>query len=79
MLFKSGWVKMKKLIAPIVGVVLTSAFVILELVGVFMIPSTTVRFIALIIAGAIIAGLLYVLWQRYKEIKSGFEDDIDKY
>ncbi len=71
--------KYKKMIAPIVIIIFLCLFVIFQMVGFFMIPIPFVKVIAIIIGICSIGALCYVLWERYKEIEGGEEDDIDNY
>lgn len=70
----------KKLIAPIIIIVILVAYIIGWSICWSLIPFPVfVKIAGLIIAGAIIAVIIYVLAERIEEIRSGEEDDISKY
>jgi len=77
----------KKIIAPIVIVVIMVLFIILQFVApVFMLGLAPLGFISPVagffmfgIPIVVIAIALYVLDERIKEIRSGQEDDLGKY
>ncbi len=71
--------KFSKLIAPIFWVIVVSLFVIAQTFGFMAIPNAAVRIIAVIVGISIICSLIYVLFQRYKELEGGEEDDIGNY
>lgn len=73
-----------RIIAPIIVVSIILAFLLLyglaALVGLITVINPFVA-IGIIIIGLVVLGgpLIYVLYERYKELKEGQEDDLDQY
>jgi formate hydrogenlyase subunit 3/multisubunit Na+/H+ antiporter MnhD subunit len=73
---------MKRMIAPIVIVILIFGYLAFIASMFFIEPADDIlvaRIIVLVVVTAVAGGLIAVLWQRYKELKQGEEDDLGKY
>jgi len=73
-------VPIKKLAAPLVIVFLVSLYIL----GVTRVLlrfnlTLTIKAAVIIVPLAIVGTLLFVLWERIREIRSGEEDDLGKY
>ena len=74
---KSVW---KSMVAPSIVTLLFSIYFLTFGIGVILTPANLAFKLAMAgIPGGIILTQLYVLYQRYTEIKGGFEDDLDNY
>jgi len=74
---RSVW---RAMVAPCIIIFLLSAYLAVFGIGILMTPAGF--FFKLMMCGipaAGIAAMLYVLYQRYTEIKGGNEDDLDNY
>lgn len=69
----------KKLIAPVIVVVIVVALIALQTVPMLIVFPFWGKVLAFIIAACAIGAVIAVLVQRYREIKGGEEDDISKY
>ena len=70
----------KKLIAPIIITVILVIYLIAYFVGIIFIPmNVLIKIVIGIIPIGGIGVMIYVLIERIKEIRSGYEDDISKY
>lgn len=73
--------KKGKLVAPIVVAVLLGVYYLGIIVLFFCVPE--IPLVAKLLLGVVPAALfgvvIYVLWERIKEIRSGEEDDLSKY
>lgn len=74
---------MKKMIAPLVIVLILLAYLAFVVIIVFAAPDlndeVVSKVIAVVVATLVAGPLIAVFWQRYKEIKRGDEDDLGKY
>ena len=71
----------KSIIAPVIVVVVTIAFAVFYGVGFLFVtaPLSFGRVLAVGVPAAIAVAAIWVLRQRISEIKSGEEDDLDRY
>ncbi len=68
----------KKMIAPVVITLLFLAYLVFYIVGLLTVSNWSPVIFAVPLA-ALGAGMVYALWSRIKEIRSGEEDDLDNY
>ncbi|MPM29361.1 hypothetical protein SDC9_75901 [bioreactor metagenome] len=74
---RSVW---KAMVAPCIIIILLSAYLAVFGIGILMTPAGFLfKLLMCGVPAAGIAALLYVLYQRYTEIKGGNEDDLDNY
>lgn len=72
--------KYKKLIAPIIITAILLLFLMLQITGVILSDAPTVFRVIIITIGVSFCGIsIFVLIERIEEVKSGEEDDLDKY
>lgn len=71
----------KRMIAPMIVTIVLIAYFLLWLLGCYVMPDMPViiKLIGGIIPISLIGVSLFILRERMKEIKSGEEDDLDKY
>ncbi len=71
---------MKKMMAPIIVVVVVLAYFAFIITTIFVEPNVTVaRIIGVTIVTLLAGALIVVLVQRIKEIKKGEDDDLGEY
>lgn len=70
----------QKLIAPVIIVTLLISYLLLILVQVVSYPGLLInKGLTIIIHLGLIGLAVYVLWERVQEVRSGEEDDLDRY
>ena len=71
----------KRIIAPVIVTVLLIAYFLFWLLGCYVMPDMPViiKLVSGIIPISFIGVSLFILGERIKEIKSGEEDDLNKY
>ena len=71
---------MKKMIAPIIITVIFVLYFFAYAFGiVWAVPNVAAKILFGVIPAAFAAVMIYVCLQRFKEIRSGEEDDLSKY
>lgn len=72
--------KIKKIIVPIIITSLLLIYLVAFTIGWYNTPSPRlIKFLGITISIGFIAGSIFVLIERIKEIRSGEEDDLSKY
>lgn len=70
----------RKMIAPIIIAALIILYYIFVARLLLLVPMPSfARFLLIVVPLALAGGMVYVLWERIKEIRSGEEDDLSKY
>ena len=71
----------KRIVAPVVVTVVLVAYFLFWLLGCYVMPDMPiiVKLIGGFITISLIGVSIFILGERMKEIKSGEEDDLDKY